>query len=583
MQYFEGLKKTLHIVPENEKKKLIFILFLMIVGMMFETLGIAAVLPFIGILVEGSYIDKFPILQNVLNYFGSHDEKALVLIGLGFIVIFYIIKNIFLIFLVYIQSKFSSRLLISISNNLFDIYLHQPYTFHLQRNSSELIRNVMNEVGSFGSLAIQSYMLLFTETFVLLGILAFLLFFEPVGTISAIIVVGLAGGAYYFLTKRKIIDWGNKRQYHEGMRIKHLQQGMGGAKIVKLLNQEKSFYDQYSYHTNQSTEISRKQSLVGQLPRFLIEIIAISGLSLLIIFVMYRDNSTQNIMPILGLFAMAAFRIMPSVNRILYAMQNLKYGTAVINLLYKELTYCEKVEDTQNGKIVDFEHAIDIKNIVFKYPGTDKIAINNVSFNIKRGQTIGFIGESGAGKSTMADILLGLLEPEKGEILADGVNIFDNIRSWQKQIGYVPQEIYLTDDSLRKNIAFGLKNEEIDDNKVWECLKYAQLDEFVKSSQEGLDRITGERGVTLSGGQRQRIGIARALYHDPSILLFDEATSALDMSTEAKFIETIKNLHGTKTIIIVAHRLSTVEHCDLICRFKNGKISEVGSPKEVLK
>ncbi len=577
-------KKILKILTKSERKSLLMLFGMMLVGMLFETVGIAIVVPVVGILVQGDYLEKFPWIQPYLAKIGNPDQQTLILIVMGLMIFFYFIKDSYLALLAWTQNKFTAKLLSSISSRLFALYVQQPYLYHIQHNSAQLIRNVINEVSAFGLYGISSGLTLLTEATVLTGTLILLMIFYPVITLSAIVIFGLTGAVYFYFTKMKLLRWGEQRQYLEGMRLKHVQQGLGGIKDVKLTGYEKYFTDQFRTHTFEANNVGKKQTIVGQLPRFFMEFVMITAIAALVVFIMLRDHSTENIMPILTLFGMAAFRLMPAITRILTATQNLKFGVPIVELLYRDFTSLEKNKEKSmqtESRQMPFEKKIEAKNVKFKYDENKEI-LKGVSLRICKGETVGFIGESGAGKSTFADILLGLLKPYEGKILVDGQDIFENLKAWQKNIGYVPQSIFLTDDSLRRNIAFGVEDSDISDEKVWEALRMAQLDTFVKTLPEGLDTFVGERGVKLSGGQRQRIGIARALYHDPSLLLLDEATSALDVQTEERFMETIRQLHGNKTIIIIAHRLSTVEHCDRLYKFNNGRIELSGTPKEVI-
>jgi len=317
---------------------------------------------------------------------------------------------------------------------------------------------------------------------------------------------------------------------------------------------------------------------VQQLPRLLMEVLTIAAFALLVITTLAQGGAIGDIIPKMGLFAVAAFRLIPSINRILAASQALKYCSPVIDILQKELEL--PVEETNKPEKASksFENQLVLQNISYTYPAAPSPALKNISLTIKQGTSVGFIGKSGSGKSTLVDILLGLLTPDSGSIAADGIDIQENMRGWQNQIGYVSQSIYLTDDTLRKNIAFGLPTEEINEESVKKAISAAYLSEFMEQLPEGLNTIVGERGVRLSGGQRQRIGIARALYHNPSILVLDEATSALDISTEKEVMEAVNALQGSKTIIIVAHRLSTIEKCDTVYNLANGEIESHGTP-----
>ena len=375
---------------------------------------------------------------------------------------------------------------------------------------------------------------------------------------------------------------GEIRQHHDGLRLLHLQQALGGSKDVKLLGRDAEFINRYKIHTNARVGAVQLSGTMQQLPRLWLELIAIGAFALLVITILVQGGGIGEIIPKMGLFAVAAFRLIPSINRILAATQTLKYCSPVIDVLQKELElpYDNEIKSVATSE--SFKNNLELKNISYTYPSSITPTIKNISLTIKQGTSVGLIGKSGSGKSTLIDILLGLLTPNSGVIAADGIDIEQNMRGWQNQIGYVPQSIYLTDDSLRKNIAFGLPAEEIDEEAVRKAISAAQLTEFVDLLPEGLDTIVGERGVRLSGGQRQRIGIARALYHNPTVLVLDEATSALDTATEKGVMEAVNALQGSKTIIIVAHRLSTIEKCDDVYNLLNGTIESHGRAEVIL-
>jgi ABC-type multidrug transport system fused ATPase/permease subunit len=359
------------------------------------------------------------------------------------------------------------------------------------------------------------------------------------------------------------------------MRIQYLQEGLSAAKDVILLGREANFLEQYRIHNFESARAAEFQSTLQQLPRLWLEFLSVSGLAILVISMLLQGRELETVLPTLGLFGAAAFRLIPSVNRVLGTVQALRYGLPVIDILLVDLKLVPLAAQSNKQESVSFHTILELSEINFGYPEAANLALKNVSLNIQRGESIGLIGASGAGKSTVVDILLGLLTPQSGVVSVDGENIQTDLRRWQDQIGYVPQSIFLTDDTLRRNVAFGLSAEQIDETAVQSAISLAQLDEYVMSLPEGLDTVVGERGVKISGGQRQRIGIARALYHNPAVLVMDEATSALDTSTEDSVMEAIVALHGSKTIVVIAHRLSTVAHCDRVYRLDAGGIVEV--------
>ena len=324
------------------------------------------------------------------------------------------------------------------------------------------------------------------------------------------------------------------------------------------------------------------QLTLQPLPRLWLEMLAVTGLATLVLTLLVLGHELGAVLPTLGLFAAAAFRLMPSVNRVLTSFQSLRYGLPVINTLHREFELEPSAINEAGTTPTPFGETIEFDRVSYTYATAHTSALEDLSVVIRRGESVGVIGTSGAGKSTFVDVLLGLLTPDSGAVLVDGVDIQHSLRSWRDQIGYVPQSIFLTDDSLRNNVAFGLPAAQVDETAVWRAIRAAQLEEFVNSLPEGLDTVVGERGVRLSGGQRQRIGIARALYHDPSVLVLDEATSSLDTATEREVMQAVSALHGAKTILIVAHRLSTVEHCDRLYRIERGRVVETGTPQTIL-
>lgn len=565
-----------------ERRRALALLLLMLIGMVLETLGIGLVVPMIALLTASDSRDRFPVLGPVLAALGNPRHELVVTAAMLGLVGVYLIKTLYLAFLVWLQSRFAYGIHAQLSQRLFTIYLRQPYAFHLHRNSAQLLRNVTGEVHMFTNGAMMPGMLLVSETLVLMGLFALLLAVEPVGAVLVVGFLGVTGWGFHRATRGRIARWGLARQHHEGLRIQHLQQGLGGVKDVKLLGRETEFLEQYRAHNVQSARAGQLQYTVQQLPRLWLELLAVSGLAALVLSMLWQGRAVEAVLPTLGLFAATAFRLMPSVNRSLNSLNSLRYALPVVNTLYAESRL--PTPEAENRRIVTqpFREALELEKVTFAYAGATVPALSDLSLVVRRGESVGFIGTSGAGKSTLVDVLLGLLVPIGGEVRVDGRNIHADIRNWQNQIGYVPQSIFLTDDTLRRNVAFGLSDGQIDDAAVWRTIHAAQIDEFVRSLPNGLDTRVGERGVRLSGGQRQRIGIARALYHDPAILVMDEATSSLDPATERDVMRAVMTLHGEKTIVLVAHRLTTVEYCDRLYRLERGKVVEEGTPESML-
>ena len=574
-------RKIYEILTPAERGAVVLLLGLMLIGMVFEMLGVGIVIPIIMLLTQPDYVERIPALAPLLATFENPSHEAMVIGATIGLVTVYLLKALFLAFLAWRQTRFAFGVQAQVSQRLFTVYLRQPYTFHLQRNSAQLLRNVIGEANMFAIGAINSGMLLVTEALVLLGLCSLLLIVEPLGTMIVVGMLGFASWMFYRASRGRLLRWGTARQHHEGLRIQHLQQGFGGAKDVKLLGRETEFLDQYRLHNVQSARASQLQATLQQLPRLWLELFAVCGLATLVLTMLFQGRALEAVLPTLGLFAAAAFRLMPSVSRVLGSIQSLHYGLSVIDILNTELNLSAPVADNDETIAAPFRDSLELDDVTFTYSGGSVPAVQGLSLTIHHGESVGFIGASGSGKSTLVDILLGLLAPDVGKVLLDGEDIQKNLRNWQDQIGYVPQSIFLSDDTLRRNVAFGLPNDQIDEAAVWRTIDAAQLGEFVKSLPQGLDTRVGERGVRLSGGQRQRIGIARALYHDPEVLVLDEATSSLDTDTEHGITEAVNALHGSKTIIIVAHRLTTVERCDRLYRLEQGRIVGEGVPSKM--
>jgi ABC-type multidrug transport system fused ATPase/permease subunit len=575
-------QKIWALLTPPERRGAVGLLGLMLLGMALETIGVGLVIPALALFTRPNIGQSYPALRPALAALGNPPQEVLVVGGMLVLVLVYLIKVVFLAILAWRQSRFAFEVQASLSQRLFTSYLRQPYTFHLQRNSAELLRNVIHEISAFTFNGMLPATLVATESLVLLALTALLFVIEPV---AATLVIGVLGGAtwlFHHATRRRVTSWGAARQRHEGLRIQHLQQGLGGAKDVKLLGRETDFIGQYRTHNVESARAVELQYTLSQLPRLWFELLAVVALALLVATMLAEHRPLGSVLPTLGLFAAVAFRLMPSANRVMGAVQSLRFALPVVDVLYTESRLSIPESTAPRGSSAPLVSAVELDHVTYTYPGAPTPSLDDVSVRITRGESVGFIGASGAGKSTLVDVLLGLLTPEKGEVRVDGRSIHADIRRWQDQIGYVPQSIYLTDDTLRRNVAFGLSDDQIDDAAVARATKAAQLEEFVASLPAGLETVVGERGVRLSGGQRQRIGIARALYHDPAVLVLDEATSSLDGATEHDVMEAVRALHGTKTIVIVAHRLSTVQQCDRLYRLQGGRVVEEGTPARIV-
>ena len=575
----KAIVKLWSILTAAQRSSAVGVFALMLLSVLVEMLSVGVIVPALGMMVGDRDIGLPPEWQARLAALGIGSPERLAVFGLFCIFLLYLFKGAFLVYSASRQVRFVARFQADLAERLYRIYLTQPWTFHLQRNSSELIRNLSDIpnlaqtlLACFGGLA---------ELMVMCGLLLLLLWFEPLGAIA---VGGLVGGATLVLerfTSPRLTRWGETGHRHASQAYQVMLEGFHGAKDVIIRGCEQVFIDRFATHRSSLASIQGRQMLYSQLPRLWYEILAVAALCLLTLVMAWRGKTTSEMIPTLGLFAAAAFRMLPSANRLASSLQNVRYSTAVIDNLSKELELTPGTPSVSPVKPLRLEDRIVLDNVSFRYPGAAADSLDGVSLTIRRGQSVGIVGGSGAGKSTLVDTILGLLAPTSGSVTIDGADVGPAVRAWQASIGYVPQSIYLSDDTLRHNVAFGVPHDAIDERAFLRAIRAAQLEDFIGTLPEGAETKIGERGARLSGGQRQRIGIARALYHDPAVLVLDEATSALDNETEAGVMEAVAALHGTKTLIVIAHRVGTVAKCDVIHRLDRGRIVDSGTFDEV--
>lgn len=568
--------KILSIFNRREQWQCFGIIVLTLIGAVFEAVGISGILPLVSMLADENFISKYPQAKNLFSQVGLTEPREILLACAFGLMGFFLFKNIYMFGIAYLQMRFTYAKQNYYASALMRLYLSKPYLYHVEKNSAELIRNVVGNVPQVFSTMLVNTFTLITEVFMIGSIWIMLIYID---TFTATVAVAILGGIIYFLVRnirKKLVEKGEVQQQYSLEMYKSLNQGLGAIKETKVLCREEYFARHFSRNFSEYNKAHLTYSLISQLPRFCIETSVMVGLLALIVYKICSGYDNNQIVPVLSLLALAAFRLMPSANRIVVQYNLLRYFMPTLDTVYSDFVFIQKnsaiqlILEKKGGKI-NFDSNITIDRINFFYNNNKNNAIlKAVSFIIKKGDFVGIVGESGAGKTTFVDVLLGLLEPASGKITVDGVDIFQDIRSWQKILAYVPQSIYLVDGTIRENIALGEETEHIDEAMVWQALKMAELDEFVQKLPEGLATKVGERGVKLSGGQRQRIGIARALYSKPQVLILDEATSALDSQTEQNITETILKLKGQLTIIAIAHRLSTLEKCDFKVEFKDG-------------
>jgi len=564
------------VLRSSERRSLIGVFALILIGTALETFSIGMMIPVLSVIASDDQKISLPFLT--IN--PSLDESQLILLAVGLMFAVYVIKNVFLAGSTWIQRGFLTRVTSRVAARMLETYIRQPYAFHLRKNSSTLIRNTQ-DASILVAGGVEPMLTILTEGLIAFALFTVLVVVEPVGTICVIGLLLFATFIFQRFFDQKLQRWGTLRQIQKGLIIQTIQQGLGAVKDVQVLGREEWFVNEHRERQTLDANLIRRINTVQAIPRLWLEVMAMAGLAGLVAIMLATGKDIDKIIPTVGLFAVTSFKVLPSINKLVSSKQTLRVSRSTIEAIHHDLDLPISVKPSHENVNFQFENVV-VDQLDFKYEQSENLVLSNVKMRIQSGEAVGFVGQSGSGKSTLIDIMLGLLEPKNGSVLING-QIIENVKqSWQKQIGYIPQTIFLMDDSLRRNIAIGIADKEIDEAAIVDALKSAQLEDFVASLPEGLDTVVGERGVRLSGGQRQRIGIARALYHRPSVLVLDEATSSLDTETEHGVMQAVQALQGDKTVIIVAHRLSTVEYCDRLYRLDAGRIVDEGTFDEVM-
>lgn len=570
------LKKINYILERDQKVKLCLLVVIILIGSFLELLGVSAILPLINAIVNIKNVQGSSWYSWMTGFFQTTSPRDIIMI-LGLVLIaVYIIKNIYLIAMYNIQYRYIYNNQRRVANKLMISYMNQDYLFHVSKNVAELQRNVWQDVNYFFVALLNSLQLL-TETSVCLVLVIFLMTTDVMTTVFVAAITLIFIGIFGLISKKKSVSLGEKNRVYTASLNQWILQSFAGIKEIKVGNKEKYFIDNFDETYKKLAKCQREQLFLSIVPRPVMESVCICSLLATVSVKIYVGADISNFIPVLSVFAIAAFRMLPSFNRITGYISQLMFYKSSVHAVYDDLKSVENLKDVVNQRSektdsLSFKQAISVDRVSFRYPNTETNVITKASFIIPKNKTVAFVGPSGSGKTTMADIILGVLNPSEGQILLDDIDVKTNYHAWHKMIGYIPQTIYLIDNTIRANVAFGIPEKEADDEKIWKALTKAQLDGFVRNLEKGLDTPVGDRGVRLSGGQRQRIGIARALYHQPQILVLDEATSALDNDTEKAVMESIDNLHGDTTMIIIAHRLSTIKNCDTIYEIVDGKV-----------
>ncbi len=580
-------QKLRRLFSRNDKIKLVIIFGLMMIAAVLEVIGIGIIPAFVAVVANPQKVMEHKYVGSVVKYLNiKNPRELLIFMSIGLISIF-LIKNTYTLFFRYVEAKFIYNRRYSFSHKLMTAYMHAPYTFYLERNTTELLRNTTNEVDLMINSVMRPTLIILKEFIMGTSVIVFLVLIEPLITLIVAVVLGGLAGIFLFLTQNKMKTIGREAQRYRREMLRAARQGFGGIKDARVLNRENEFIEIFRSMARKSSRLQQNRVFISMIPKPMIETLAVTGVILIALLMVLQGRPIENVVPILTLFAVAIIRLMPAIQQITQTLTDIRYHLPSVNAVYDDLMYLRPFnkqfeKDRRKKDKLELKNNITINNIFYQYSNSSEQAINGISLTIPHGKAIAFVGASGAGKTTIVDVLLGLLEPQQGEILVDGKNIHESISAWQRNIGYIPQFIYLGDESLRRNIAFGISDKIIDEEKVLRAVKLAQLEELVAQLPEGLDTRVGERGTRLSGGQRQRVGIARALYNDPQVLVMDEATSALDNITEQQIIDSIENLKGERTVIMIAHRLTTVMNCDMLYFMDKGKIIDQGTYQELL-
>lgn len=584
-----NLRKIFSLLAPREKKQAYGLLLAILIMGLLETTGIASIMPFMAVISSPEIIKTNKLLYHIYTITGlTSQNQFLFFLGVGVLLVL-LVSNSFAAFTTWLLLRFVYFSGHALSSRLFEKYLNAPYSFFLNQNSSELVKNIIPEVHRVVVGVMTPAIQITTRSVIALCILTLLIAVDPLLAIIVFIVCGGLYGIVFKLSKKQLAVSGKKSTKAQGLRFKFAGEAFGGIKELKLLGREHEYFKRYQKPSYDFATCESTSQAITILPKYALETIIFGGMLLIMLYLIGIKKDITQVLPMLVLYAFAGYRLMPGFNQIFQGFSQMRYHSAALDIIHKHFQIeSDKQKPSQVNipptSTLPFSKSIELKNITFSYPKSNSIVINNINLFIRDNTTVAFVGKTGSGKTTLIDIILGLLPINSGEVSIDGTLIeAANLGAWQKNIGYVPQQIYLADDTVTRNIAFGVPDDKIDHQAVIHAANIANIHDFVlKDLPHGYDTDLGERGVRLSGGQRQRIGIARALYHDPKVLVLDEATSALDGLTENVIMDAIHSLAHEKTIILVAHRLTTIKECDLIHVLAQGCIVDSGDYEELM-
>ena len=583
----QTLKKILYILTPRERKRGGLLVILILIMALLDTMGVASIVPFMAVISKPDIIQTNIYLNKMFqasSIFGvENNQEFLFVLGI-FVFVLLVTSLTFKAFTFYVQARFIQMRQYSISKRLVEGYLHQPYSWFLNRNSADLGKTILTEVSTVVGGGLKPVMELITKGAVTIALITLLVLVNPKLSLMVGLILGLFYAFIYKFTRSFLDRTGKETLKNNQLRFIAISEAFGAAKEVKVGRLEQAYIKRYSDPAKTMARHRASSSVISQLPRFALEAIAFGGIMLMMLYLMKQTGGIVNALPIISLYVFAGYRLMPAMQSIYAALAKLRFVGASLDALVNDIKNLKTLNLKQDQSVLSFNKQITLKNIYYNYPNASRTTLKDININIPAKTTVGLVGATGSGKTTTVDIILGLLEAQKGNLEVDGKIIKEqNSKSWQRSIGYVPQNIYLADDTVAANIAFGVDPKDINQEAVEKASKIANLHEFViEELPKKYQTNIGERGIKLSGGQRQRIGIARALYHNPQLLVLDEATSALDNQTEQAVMDAVNNLNKDITLIIIAHRLNTVKNCDIIFKLKNGKLIGQGTYDELI-
>lgn len=578
------IRKILSLFSKEEKRQLYYLLPAVIVMALVEVIGIASIIPFLDLLSQPEARTENPLLNSLYTKLGfASDERFLIFVGLGVLAIL-LLSNAFTMVVTWAILRFTWMRNYTISRRLLASYLYRPYAFFLNRNTAELSASLFSEVQQIILYLILPGMRMVARFVVAVFILTFLFIYDPLLALITFALLGSTYGAIFFVVKRNLSNLGVRRVAAQRRSYKFADEALSGIKEIKLLGKEESFIERFSLPAEDYARSTATSQIIAHIPRYALEVIAFGGILTVVLYYLIAKGDVANVLPMLGLYAFASYRLLPALQSIFEALTKVQVNAAMLENLSNDLQKANAVSGVERSESsLSFRDRLEFRYISYTYPETQHPVIHDLNLVIEAGSTVAFVGTTGSGKTTTVDLLLGLLSSSTGELRLDGVLLDeDTLPSWQRKLGYVPQTIYLSDDSVLNNIALGVATEYIDKAAVVKAAKAADIHEFIETMPNGYETEVGERGIRLSGGQRQRLGIARALYHDPEVLILDEATSALDNLTEETVFKAIEAYSGRKTLIMIAHRLSTVKNCDTIFLLDKGRLIAQGSYDELV-